>query len=706
MEMTEKKKIGVACRSCDPSRERRSPKKPEGPGLSRPCWLFAVFSIALALFSRPFAAGASGWSTAEENGIYWLVTPEGNPAFSKGVNIVKGWEETSKSRERLAYYWGNFYPSVGDWMRDTRERLETWGFNTLGGWSDPSPELGLALTVDLELGRNAKFHWFDPFEPEMEQKVMTWAENLTAPYRNNPRLIGYYSDNEVGWWNSPLFQWFLKCDWENHTKRVLWQLLVDHYGGKWEDLEKDWVPADGYGSFEDLKRKDASMKLRPGGAGIRVVNRFMFQVTQRYYALMAKAIRKAHPGALVLGDRFPLYYHQDAVLSMGDNVDIISTNYNVDVPDGWVAPYYFNGLRQLADKPVMVTEFFFAAEENRSGNRNETARNIHPKPGHLMTVTTQEERARGTAAAIRNFAGFPNVVGAHWFQFADEPFGGREDGEDYNMGLLDTGNRPYEQLTEVFRRLNPQLESIHAQSSAHRPLLAAASLPQGAVEGGRYEIVRAERPPQVRDQSLMDWDKENTRILGFVTRKPYVPFGDVHLTWTPEGLYLAVLANTYVDPDFLHYEGDFPLSESFQIHFLVEVEGDLRHFGIHLVPRRNQEFPDGFEIIPKLYRYHDGEASEPLPVEGHAQRLNKSLPHMAVEAFFPVSWLGKEKLEAGTKLRMNVLLATYYGESAMAWSGEPTLRNMANPAVMRSVLLGRPHRERRASFTHPFTQLP
>ena len=63
---------------------------------------------------------------------------------------------------------------------------------------------------------------------------------------------------------------------------------------------------------------------------------------------------------------------------------------------------------------------------------------------------------------------------------------------------------------------------------------------------------------KVTDQSLMDWDKEKTRLLDFHTPPPYVPFGDVHLAWSPEGLYLATLANTYVDPAFLAYQGELP----------------------------------------------------------------------------------------------------------------------------------------------------
>ncbi len=405
------------------------------------------------------------WSTADINGVQWLIDPEGKPFYSKGVNIVTPGKESEKSRAGQAYCWSNFYPSIEQWRKQIASRLREWGFNTLGGWSDSSPDLGLPLMVDLELGRNSHFHWFDPFDPQMEQKTLEKARELTAPYRNLPQLIGYFSDNEVGWWNSSLFIWFLKAPWENHTKRFLWQMIYDNYEGSWEAFLADWSPQGGARDFEDLKKAGASLKLRPGGNGIRLVDRFMSACAKRYYELMYKAIHAAHPGALVLGDRLPLYYHQDAILAMGDNVDVISTNYNVDVADGWVAPYFFEGLRKLSHKPVLVSEFFFAAAENRSGNRNETARNVHAKPGHLMTVATQAERTWGAGNALLSFARFPNVVGAHWFQYCDEPLGGREDGEDYNMGLIDTSNRPYEALTQDFKKLNPVLESVHARSA-------------------------------------------------------------------------------------------------------------------------------------------------------------------------------------------------------------------------------------------------
>ncbi len=202
-----------------------------------------------------------------------------------------------------------------------------------------------------------------------------------------------------------------------------------------------------------------------------------------------------------------------------------------------------------------------------------------------------------------------------------------------------------------------------------------------------YPLSRTATPIRANDQSLLDWDKEKTRLLDFQTPPPYVPFGDVHLAWAPEGLYLATLANTFVDPEFLAYRGDFPLAETFQIRLQVESSGNMNQYGIHLVPQPNAAFPDGFEVKPHLYRYAEGRPTEKLPIEGKVQRVEKSLPHMVVEAFFPAAWFGAEKLRGGQKLRMNIQVMSFYREFIMSWAGTPQLQPTRLPDVLREVVL-------------------
>jgi hypothetical protein len=260
------------------------------------------------------------------------------------------------------------------------------------------------------------------------------------------------------------------------------------------------------------------------------------------------------------------------------------------------------------------------------------------------------------------------------------------------MGLVDTADRPYEEVTEVFRRLNPVLETYHREGrSPEGPLAGSAASIQPVRSSTGLQnptpLPRAVRPLDVTDQSLVDWDKSRTRLTDLQTVDPYVPFGDIHLAWKPEGLYVASIANTYVDPRLLDYQGDFPLSEAFQLHVQVEAAGRLHEFVIYLVPQANSALPDGFEIIPKLYRKTENSAMELMPNDGHLQRIHKSLPHMLLEAFLPAEWLGVPELKEGMPLRMNLILVSFYREMTMSWTGAPRLGEGGGSEGLRAVIL-------------------
>jgi hypothetical protein len=54
----------------------------------------------------------------------------------------------------------------------------------------------------------------------------------------------------------------------------------------------------------------------------------------------------------------------------------------------------------------------------------------------------------------------PNIVGAHWFEWIDEPSTGRFDGENYNIGFLDICNKPYEDLAAAARATHDRLYAV------------------------------------------------------------------------------------------------------------------------------------------------------------------------------------------------------------------------------------------------------
>lgn len=601
------------------------------------------------------------------------MTPEGDRFFSIGVNVITGGSEDRHFKGRTWYSWASCYPSFETWLLATRVRLREWGFNTAGGWSLHPEKLVLPATPELDLGRLSRFHWFDPFEPSTRDRMKQMAKELTAPYRGDPYRIGYFSDNEVGWWNGPLFVYYIQKPASNHTKRRLVELLKEHYEGDWNRFLADFQVPVGIRSFEELAATAGTdVLIRPGGGGIQVVRRWTGIISSLYYRLVWEALKEADPEALVLGDRLPIYYDPHAVRSMAPYVDLISTNYNVDSPDGWLARYFFEGLSELAPSlPVLISEWFFAAKENRSGNRN---------LGHLMTVGTQSQRAAGAKEAAKAFAAQPQVVGIHWFQFWDHPKGGRLDGEDYNFGLVDVDDRPYEELVEEFKKVNPTLKKIHARSAwvQESPASDNIKIPMACIDAS--------------DRHLGDWPKPQSLLPRLKSPSPEIPFGEFYMAWDHSRLHLAMIAMDYQDPELLAFKGEFPLGEAFRVDWGLKTGLGVRRFRIFLVPPSRQEDvgKDTYKMHVRLCAWSD--QPECSPVRGAVTTyFGSDQPRIVVEISLPWEALGLDGPPAEGALRTELAVTGFYRARWMSLSGLPPEQAMIDLGAWKKVELGGSH---------------
>jgi hypothetical protein len=631
--------------------------------------LLSALPLAPALACDFDSAPSSHWSLAVDNGVSWLKTPCGDRFYSLGVNILDGGYPERDRDGKVYYSWQAFAPTLPDWIAETHRRLRRWGFNSAGGWSLSPKELRFPAVIDLELGRQAKLHWFDPFSPETERRMMAVAREAVAPFRGSPYRIGYFSDNEVGWWAGALFGYYSVQPATSHTKQRWVALLRRHYGDDWTRFTADFQPPAGVDSWDQLLATEELTVLRPAGHGISAVREWTGIVAERYYDLAERAIRAADPEALYFGDRLPIYYDPAAVKAMAPHVDAIATNYNVDAADGWIARYFFEGLEQLSgNKPVLVTEWFFAAHENRTGNRNN---------GHLMTVGTQAERARGAAAATRNFAALPEILGAQWFQYYDHPKGGRSDGEDYNFGLVDIDDRPYEQLTEALADANRAAPAIHA----------------AAVNGGAKPaapIVLPHAAIDVHDKSLADWPKPASLLPPLVPSPGAVGFGEVYLSWSERGLALGTIGQDYFDIELFPYPDSFPLSDAYRLELGIDFGAGPRRFTLFFIPPRTKlhDYPEMQALLCA------GAAEEAIvqgcaPVAGaEAVYFGADQPRITAELLLPWSALGVAPPQPGAQLRAEVAMTSWHRERWMSLSGEMPDRAMADPARWRAMRLG------------------
>src|SRR6185437_13840682 len=128
-----------------------------------------------------------------------------------------------------------------------------------------------------------------------------------------PYRIGYFSDNEVGWWSGALFLFYAQKPASNFTKQRWIATLRSFYHDDWRRFQRDFVPREGVGSWKALLQTEKPTRLRIGGHGIAAVERWTALVAQHYYALARRAIKKADPDAVFFGDRLPIYYDPAAL---------------------------------------------------------------------------------------------------------------------------------------------------------------------------------------------------------------------------------------------------------------------------------------------------------------------------------------------------------------------------------------------------------
>ena len=421
------------------------------------------------------------------------------------------------------------YENSNRWAEATLQRLKSWNFTTVGGWSDypalqQCRDADVAFIPVLAVGMTCGVPWRDMWDTNIIARMHQIARDQILPLRNDPRLLGYYSDNEMGWWNATLFKMTLEQPPTSGQRQRLVQLLRETYHNHWSELLKDFEP-EGVGSFEELDQH-GMLYLRPGSQGIRVYRRFLGLMAERYYSLVREIIRTYDPRGLVLGDRYQSFYYPEVARAVGPFVDVVSMNLNAAWNDGTFPRFYLDTLHALTGKPVIVSEFYMTAQQNRSGDKNDSST--------FPIVATQKERAAGFRNTVEALARTPYVVGADWFQYYDEPTHGRFDGENYDFGLVDIHDQPYEPLTAAAQALD--LVAIKSGPHPARPDASLGVPPAPRHPLGHFTIRLA----------LADWDRER----GFVKPVSQFPVADLYVCWNRKAVYLGLYAQDFVEPEY------------------------------------------------------------------------------------------------------------------------------------------------------------
>ncbi len=370
-------------------------------------------------------------------GRWWLVTPEGNAYFLVGMR------EAPESPDRLRA-WGFNCVNVGDHAPDYADDPTPYILNLRFIRQAPSLEIPPAPGMPPWLG----FH--DVFDPAWPGKCQAYAAEKLAPHNEDPRLVGFWIDNEprmTGW-----YECIMQTGLDSFARKAFVEVAREYYADKPGQLAEDWQEY-GVTGVEDLLRVQGRTPPVPELARLWEV-----AVAERTFSTVHAAREKHGPKHLNLGVKMMSGAppHPDVLKTMGRYCDALSFNLYSVFPDRILTPMFtlLPALHQMTGRPVMTSEFSYRGGDTILPNTT----------GAPPTVKTQTDRAVGYLSYMAAVASMPFYVGATWYTYHDDAAQvtwERYD-EDCNFGIVDRLNRPYAALVEAMKLTNSAIYELAA----------------------------------------------------------------------------------------------------------------------------------------------------------------------------------------------------------------------------------------------------
>lgn len=385
---------------------------------------------------------ATGFFHTEKiNGKWWFVDPEGYLFLSHGVDCVSPggggnvrdldkrngmYKElppqslnTNNQRRGISFGTWNLFRRYGEnYPEKSREmiikRMDKWGLNTIANWS--SAEV---------MNMNKKAFMFqlrdvgiegglmglpDVYTPDFESKVDAGCKASVESYKNNPWLIGYFTGNEPSW----LEQEERLCSMilEGPEKPIKTEL-------------KNW-----------LVKSDTPDRRK----------QFIFKTFRIFLETVDNSIKKYDPNHLNLGIRFGNVMNIDReILEICKDVfDVFSFNCY----DLYPKKEMMDRAADITGLPMIIGEYHFGTVDRGMAQS-------------LWQVNSQQERGVAYRYYTERAYAHPGLIGTAYFQWCDQDLTGRRDGENYNCGMVDVTDRPYQYQVEAVMETSKRLFDIH-----------------------------------------------------------------------------------------------------------------------------------------------------------------------------------------------------------------------------------------------------
>jgi hypothetical protein len=382
-------------------------------------------------------ARATGFFRVERiDGKWWFVDPDGHLFLSVGSDVTRP-DMITRTTDRQAFFkelpavspnrnregdagasfltW-NISRRFGDlwqerWNEFTIRRMDDWGLNTVANWSDSRLwDTGKKPYVIPLSSWQTEISYLglpDVYSDRFAALVDERARQQCQPRKDDPWLLGYFLANE------PPFP----------QKELLTIELI--LAGPDSATKAELVKFLSAGDTEERRKE------------------FIASAFDRYIQATSQAVKKYDPNHLNLGMRSG-GQPTEAEIRVSRAFDV----YSVNIYDYEISRERIEQITAATGKPVLIGEFHFGT------------------PGRGLAaslVQVRDYRERGVAYRYYVEQGFsmPELIGAHWFQWADQPCTGRFDGENYNIGLVDVTDRPYPELIAALKETHRRLLKVH-----------------------------------------------------------------------------------------------------------------------------------------------------------------------------------------------------------------------------------------------------
>ncbi len=384
---------------------------------------------------------ATGFFRTEKiDGRWWFVDPEGYLFLSVGVDCVNaggGGNAINIDKRRNLYKelppagigsnperpnsasfgtwnlfrrYGNEYPAKSKSM--IIKRMDKWGLNTIANWSSPEVTKLNQKAFMLQLHgigiEDGIMGLPDVYSPDFASKIDAACRTFVEPYKENPWLIGYFTGNEPSWLEQ---------------EERLCGMILD-------------------GSDKPIKRE--LKKYLTNGDSPERRKQFIYSTFSIFLKTVDAAVKRVDPNHLNLGMRFGHVPGKEILDICKDVFDVFSFNCY----DLYPKKEFMNQILAGTGLPMIIGEYHFGTVDRGMAQS-------------LWQVNSQEERGVAYRYYTERAYSHPGLIGTAWFQWSDQDLTGRRDGENYNCGLVDVTDRPYQYQVEAMMETAKRLNDIH-----------------------------------------------------------------------------------------------------------------------------------------------------------------------------------------------------------------------------------------------------